>query len=239
VSLYNETRLPDGRMQPIHPTPVVGMVGLVHDLAHVRGQAWREAGDLIWLLGVPLETGEAPADPRLGLAGSSYLERLHGAVTGRPPEIDLALERSVQGFLRQAIAQGLVASAHDLSDGGLAVAAAECCIATATAPTTAAAEPLGAELELPASSVRTDRLLFAEGGGRILVSVPAEQAAAWQQAVAAAGVPAERLGQVSRQATLQIRQAGQALLELPLRQLCDCFEQAIPRRMGVDLPPTA
>ena len=233
VSLYNETRLPDGRMQPIHPTPVVGMVGLVHDLAQVRGQAWRAAGDAIWLLGVPLETGEAPADPRLSLAGSSYLERLHGAVTGRPPEIDLVLERSVQGFLRQAIAQGLVASAHDLSDGGLAVAAAECCIAAL-----AADAPLGAELEFPAGSARTDRLLFAEGGARILVSVPAAQAAAWQQALEAAAVPAQRLGQVSAGPDLRISQAGSPLVQLPVAQLRDRFEQAIPRRMGVDLPPT-
>jgi phosphoribosylformylglycinamidine synthase II len=233
VSLYNETRLPDGRMQPIHPTPVVGMVGLVHDLAQVRGQAWRAAGDAIWLLGVPLETGEAPADPRLGLAGSSYLERMHGAVTGRPPEIDLALERSVQGFLRQAIAAGLVASAHDLSDGGLAVAAAECCIATA-----AAGIPLGAELELPASTVRLDRLLFAEGGARILVSVPAEQADAWQQALRAADVPAQHLGVVSSQASLRIVQGAANLLGESVIQLRERFEQAIPRRMGVDLPPT-
>ncbi|QVL52968.1 MAG: phosphoribosylformylglycinamidine synthase subunit PurL [Cyanobium sp. M30B3] len=239
VSLYNETRLPDGSMQPIHPTPVVGMVGLVHALDQVRGQAWCAAGDAIWLLGVPLEAGEAPADPRLGLAGSSYLERLHGAVTGRPPTIDLALERSVQGFLRQAIGQGLVASAHDLSDGGLAVAAAECCIAALAADV-----PLGAELELPASGARLDRLLFAEGGARILVSVPAAQAGAWQQAldqadVAAPGsVPAQRLGQVSGQAVLRVHQAGQALLELPVAQLRDTYEQAIPRRMGVDLPPT-
>jgi phosphoribosylformylglycinamidine synthase II len=233
VSLYNETRLPDGRMQPIHPTPVVGMVGLVHDLAQVRGQAWRAAGDAIWLLGVPLETGEAPADPRLGLAGSSYLERLHGTVTGRPPEIDLALERSVQGFLRQAITAGLVASAHDLSDGGLAVAAAECCIATA-----AAGIPLGAELELPASTVRLDRLLFAEGGARILVSVPAAQADAWQQALQAADVPAQHLGVVSSQASLRVVQGAATLLEQSVIQLRERFEQAIPRRMGVDLPPT-
>lgn len=251
VSLYNETRLPDGRMQPIHPTPVVGMVGLVHDLEHVRGQAWREAGDAIWLLGVPLETGEAPADLRLGLAGSSYLERIHGAVTGRPPEIDLALERSVQGFLRQAIAQGLVASAHDLSDGGLAVAAAECCMAAAAAVPGAAGQTLGARFELPASSVRLDRLLFAEGGARLLVSVPAERAAAWQQALEAANaaapgsVPAQRLGVVTAPggtaaAELEIHQAGQAepLLHLPVAQLAESFEQAIPRRMGVDLPPT-
>jgi phosphoribosylformylglycinamidine synthase subunit PurL len=233
VSLYNETRLPDGTMQPIQPTPVVGMVGLVHDLALVRGQAWRSAGDAIWLLGVPLETGEASADPRLTLAGSSYLERLHGAVTGRPPEIDLALERSVQGFLRQAIAQGLVASAHDLSDGGLAVAAAECCITTA-----AAEQPLGAELELPASTVRLDRLLFAEGGARILVSVPAEQAVAWQQALRAADVPGQRLGVVSSKASLCIVQGAATLLEESVLQLRERFEQAIPRRMGVDLPPT-
>ncbi|NDG74126.1 MAG: phosphoribosylformylglycinamidine synthase subunit PurL [Synechococcaceae bacterium WB8_1B_136] len=237
VSLYNETRLPDGSMQPIHPTPVVGMVGLVHDLAQVRGQAWREAGDAIWLLGVPLEAGDAPADPRLGLAGSSYLERMHGAVTGRPPEIDLVLERSVQGFLRQAIAQGLVRSAHDLSDGGLAVAAAECCISAASAGTS-----LGAHLELPASGTRTDRLLFAEGGARILVSVAPAQTAAWQQALdqanaqAPGAVPAQCLGVVTSgdgAATLEIRQAGSTLLHLPVAQLAERFEQAIPRRMGV------
>ncbi|MCP9886889.1 phosphoribosylformylglycinamidine synthase subunit PurL [Cyanobium sp. ATX 6A2] len=237
VSLYNETRLPDGSMQPIHPTPVVGMVGLVHDLAQVRGQAWREAGDAIWLLGVPLETGETPADPRLGLAGSSYLERLHGAVTGRPPEIDLALERAVQAFLRQAIAQGLVASAHDLSDGGLAVAAAECCIASA------AAAPLGAELELPASTVRLDRLLFAEGGARILVSVPVRCADRWQAALeaAAAGDPisAVRLGSVQAAPRLRLRQGDQSVLDLPIAELRASFEQAIPRRLGADLPPTS
>ncbi|QVV67089.1 phosphoribosylformylglycinamidine synthase subunit PurL [Synechococcus sp. LA31] len=229
VSLYNETRLPDGRMQPIHPTPVVGMVGLVHDLAHVRGQAWRDGGDAIWLLGAGLEAGEAPADPRLSLAGSSYLEQVHGAVTGRPPEIDLPLERSVQGFLRQAIAAGLVCSAHDLSDGGLAVAAAEACIASG----------LGAHLEIPASTARVDRLLFAEGGARILVSVAPAQGAAWQQALDAAGVPAQCLGVVAAEAELQIQQAGQPLLKLPVAQLEAQFEQAIPRRMGVDLPPTS
>jgi phosphoribosylformylglycinamidine (FGAM) synthase-like enzyme len=207
----------------------------VHDLSHVRGQAWREAGDAIWLLGVPLEAGETPADPRLSLAGSSYLERVHGAVTGRPPDIDLELERSVQGFLRQAIAQGLVRSAHDLSDGGLAVAAAEACIASG----------LGAHLEIPASSVRVDRLLFAEGGARILVSVAPAQTVAWQEALDAAhvaqagSVPAQCLGVVAAEAELQIQQAGQPLLRLPVAQMASQFEQAIPRRMGVDLPPTA
>ena len=244
VSLYNETRLPDGRMQPIHPTPVVGMVGLVHDLAQVRGQAWREAGDGIWLLGAPLEGGETPADPRLGLAGSSYLERLHGAVTGRPPEIDLQLERSVQGFLRQAIASGLVCSAHDLSDGGLAVAAAECCMASGAGAASGASSPLGAHLEIPAGIARLDRLLFGEGGARILVSVAPAHTAAWQEALDAANaaapgsVPAQCLGVVEDAPELTISQAGSRLLQLPVAQMSERFEQAIPRRMGVDLPPS-
>ena len=233
VSLYNETRLPDGTMQPIHPTPVVGMVGLVHDLEHVTGQAWREPGDAIWLLGVPPEAGDAPADARVSLAGSSYLEVIHGAVTGRPPEIDLELERGVQAFLRQAIAAGLVRSAHDLSDGGLAVAAAEACLAGG----------LGAHLELPAGVARLDRLLFAEGGARILVSVAPSQAIAWQEALdraeasAPGSVPARCLGAVSATPELSITQAGTALLQLSVAELQQRYEQAIPRRMGVDLPP--
>ncbi len=230
VSLYNETRLPDGTMQPIHPTPVVGMVGLVHDLDQVTGLAWRQAGDGIWLLGVPLEVGAA--DARLGLAASSYLEVIHGTLTGRPPEVDLGLEVRVQAFLRGAINAGLVASAHDLSDGGLAVAAAECCIAAG----------LGARLELPAGSARLDRLLFAEGGARLLVSVPAAQQQAWQRrldAAAAAGavVPASRLGQVEAEPSLTLVQAGTIVLEQSVARLEECFERAIPRRMQQSAPP--
>ncbi len=230
VSLYNETRLPDGRMQPIHPTPVVGMVGLVHDLAHVRGLAWRQAGDAIWLLGVPLEAGAD--DERLGLAASSYLEVIHGQLTGRPPLTDLALELQVQAFLRQAIGAGLVGSAHDLSDGGLAVALAEGCIASG----------LGALLTLPAGAQRLDRLLFAEGGARVLLSVAPEQAAAWQEALAAAdasgaGGWARPLGQVTDDPRLELRQGETTLIDLPVSQLRDTYEEAIPGRLRKAGPP--
>jgi phosphoribosylformylglycinamidine (FGAM) synthase-like enzyme len=109
------------------------------------------------------------------------------------------------------------------------VAAAESCIASG----------LGAHLEIPTSTARIDRLLFAEGGGRILVSVAPPQGAAWQAALDAAGVPAECLGVVAADSELQIQQAGQPLVQLPVAQLEAQFEQAIPRRMGVDLPPTA
>lgn len=230
VSLYNETRLPDGAMQPIHPTPVVGMVGLVHDLGRLCGLAWREPGDAIWLLGVPLAEAR---DPRVSLAATSYLERLHGQVTGRPPLTDLDLETAVQAAVRSAIAGGLLASAHDLSDGGLGVAAAECCIASG----------LGASLDLPspADAHRLDRLLFAEGGARILVSVSAAQAGAWQQVLDATGaaLPAQRLGVVSADPTLAIRAGDQELLQVPVSRLVSVFEQAIPRRMASGIPPTA
>lgn len=229
VSLYNETRLPDGTMQPIHPTPVVGMVGLVHDLNRVTGLGWRSAGDAIWLLGVPPEAASDPADGRVGLAASSYLEVIHAALTGRPPEVDLELEAAVQLLLRQAIAADLLASAHDLSDGGLAVAAAEACIASG----------LGAQLELPASQARPDRLLFAEGGARVLVSVPPTAVPAWQERCAAAGaaVPATRLGVVQAEPTFRVVQAGGVLLEQPLELLEERFEGAIPRRLRQAAPP--
>ena len=229
VSLYNESRLPDGSLQPIHPTPVVGMVGLVEDLARVTGLAWHTPGHAIWLLGVPLEAGELPPDPRVSLAASSYLEAVHGQLTGRPPVVDLALEGAVQAFLRQAIAAGLVASAHDLSDGGLAVAAAECCLAGGH----------GARLTLPAGHARPDRLLFAEGGARVLVSVPPERADAWQNALSQAGdaVPAQCLGSVVAEATLTIQRGPSPWLQLPLATLRSCYEQAIPRRLREAGPP--
>ena len=141
--------------------------------------------------------------------------------------VDLDLERGVQAFLRRAISTGLVASAHDLADGGLAVALAEACIASG----------LGASVEVPAGATRLDRLLFAEGGARILVSVAPEQANAWQQALDQAGaagpaVPAQRLGQVQASPVLAISQADQALLQLPISELKQSYEQAIPRRMA-------
>jgi phosphoribosylformylglycinamidine synthase len=135
----------------------------------------------------------------------------------------------VQAFLREVIAAGLVASAHDLSDGGLAVATAECCIAAG----------LGARLQLPAGVARPDRLLFAEGGGRVLVGVAASQAEAWGRALKQAGnaVPALRLGEVVAGGDLTFHRGEAVLLRLPVAALRDCFEAAIPRRLRGAPPP--
>jgi len=219
VSLYNETRADDGSLLPIHPTPVVGMVGLVEDVAQVTGLGWRQDGDPVVLLGVP---PSEQVDGRIGLAGSAHQGVIHGLLTGRPPEVDLALEARVQALVRSAIADGLLASVHDCSDGGLAVALAECCLATG----------LGATIDLDSRTARPERLLFAEGGARIVVSVKAECQPAWEALLAeAAGVPVTSLGVVSDQGRLRIRSGAQSLVDLAVDPLRSAHEQAIPRRM--------
>ncbi|MGB1621159.1 MAG: phosphoribosylformylglycinamidine synthase subunit PurL [Synechococcus sp.] len=220
VSLYNETRRDDGTLQPIHPTPVVGMVGLVDDIRTVVGLGWRQAGDSVVLLGVP---PQEDGDERLGLAGSSYQALVQGELAGRPPQVDLALEQAVQGLVRRAIADGLLASAHDSSDGGLAVALAESSIASG----------LGLTADLAVTDQRLERVLFAEGGARIVVSVKAEKAAAWQALLATTpDVPATPLGQVTDASELQIRCGAGPELKLPLAELQRAHADALPRRLA-------
>ncbi len=229
VSLYNETRLPDGKLQPIQPTPVVGMVGLINDLANICGQAWLEPKDSIWLLGVPLDEN-IYSDSRVTLAASSYVEVIHGSLIGRPPEIDLQLEKSVQSFLRKSIVEGYIRSAHDVSEGGIAIALAESSISSG----------LGAHWEISASKARLDRILFAEGGARVIVSISPENEDSWQSFLndvnnqAPGSVPAIKIGKVRSDNKLLITQMGANLVNIPVSQLKDCFENAIPRRIEAD-----
>ena len=220
VSLYNETRGDDGSARPIHPTPVVGMVGLVEDIRHVVGLGWCDVGDSVVLLGVPPEEQN---DDRVGLAGSSYQQLVNGALAGRPPRVDLALERSVQALLRQAIRQGLIASAHDSSDGGLAVAVAECCIASG----------LGVALDLSPFSGSMQRLLFGEGGARVLVSVKQASLEAWERLVLSSpDCPVTPLGVVQQDARLHWRLGDRDVLDHPIENLRRIHEDALPRRLG-------
>ena len=218
VSLYNETRRDDGTLQPIHPTPVVGMVGLVEDIEQVVGLGWRQPGDAVLLLGVaPDEQG----DDRLGLAGSSYQMLVSGVLAGRPPRVDFELERGVQQLLRQAIAAGLLASAHDSSDGGLAVALAESSIASA----------LGVELKISGRSEGLARTLFAEGGARVAISVKAECRQQWDQLAAESTVPITELGVVSDGSTFRIH-CGEKDVQLSLADLKRAHQEGLPRRIG-------
>ncbi|MBE9061240.1 phosphoribosylformylglycinamidine synthase subunit PurL [cf. Phormidesmis sp. LEGE 11477] len=167
VSLYNETLDSEGKPQPIYPTPVVGMVGLIPDLTKVCAQGWRSAGDLIYLLGV---SSDQTREGAVTLGGSEYLKQIHQTVAGKPPTVDIDLELAVQSACRYGIRQGWIRSAHDCAEGGLTIALAEACISGNR----------GAKVTLAPGSLRLDTLLFGEGGARILVSVAKADQADWE-----------------------------------------------------------
>jgi len=228
VSLYNDSRLADGSVQPIQPTPVVGMVGLVKRLDRLVGLAWPKPsanalGDQLVLLGMPLNT--AASDDRIGLGGSSYLQVVHGLCTGRPPRPDLSMEMQLQELLQAAIAAGLVSAAHDLSDGGLLVAVVEMAIAAGC----------GAQLEISSTELPLQRLLFAEGGARVLVTVPAAELEAFAALCDARGFPQQPLGYVHAKEELQLRLAGEEVFSLDLKCLEKAYQEAIPRRLASHL----
>ncbi len=198
VSLYNETL---GRA--IFPTPIVGMLGLLQDVRHATTQWFKGAGDLVYLLG---ETQDE-------LGGSEYLKVLHGREEGCPPGLDLERERAVQAACRAAIRAGLVRSAHDTSEGGLAVALAECCIPVE-------GEPLGFSGVLR-GSLRPEAAFFAESQSRILVSVRPEQAGALEALARDHGVPCTLLGRTGgRTFTLT---AGEATLQAEVAALAEAW----------------
>ena len=164
VSLYNETVDSKGNPQPIYPTPVIGMVGLIPDLTKICGQSWQNEGDIIYLLG--FSQSIIPT-----LAASEYLATIHHTVAGKPPVVDFELERKVQTACRYGIRQGWVNSAHDCGEGGLAVALAESCLGN----------NLGAEVFLAENtSIRLDEILFGEAPSRILVSVHPDSTTTWE-----------------------------------------------------------
>ncbi len=226
VSLYNETLDSAGRPTPIYPTPVVGMVGLVEDVAQVCGQGWQQPGDAIYLLGLTPAQGLAAPDA-VTLGASEYLTVVHATVAGRPPKVDEDLEKAVQAACRAGIRQGWVNSAHDSAEGGLAVALAEACISG----------QLGATLQLTVESapdLRWDRLLFGEGGARILVSVPPSASAPWESYLAEMlGDRWQLLGQVNGDGHLTLALAsGETLLTTAVDHLEQAWSQALERRLN-------
>ncbi len=228
VSLYNETLDATGSPQPIYPTPVIGMVGLIPDVTKVCGQGWQASGDLIYLLGLPLTA----SSPHLSLGGSEYLATVHGKVAGKPPVVDFDLERRVQAVTREGIRQGWVRSAHDCAEGGLAVALAESCIAS----------QLGAVIDLGLIQEflgRWDEVLFGESASRIVVSVRREDQAIWEsylkEQLGQAGEKNnwQEIGLVSQQ-DLKIMIANnqpEPLIEASLSQMSDRYSLAIERRL--------
>ncbi len=174
VSFYNES--PKGA---VDPTPTIGMLGLVDDPAHITTQWFKQDGDTILLIG----------DPGTELGGSQYLQRIHRVKTGRAPRLDLEVAARLNEFLLDIIRAGLVRSAHDCAEGGLAVALAECCISR-----TDPAPMIGAKIDLGPVTGRLDAVLFGESQSRVVVSAAPDRVDRIRDKAAAAGVPLLPLG---------------------------------------------
>ena len=171
VSLYNET---DGASIP--PTPVIGMVGLLDDLEHRCSAGFREEGDLIFLLG----------ESREELAGSEYSQAMGTPLGGVPPLVDLEAERRLLDTLAESAERGVLRSAHDVAEGGLLVALAECALFG----------DVGARCPELSGRVSPAALCFGESSGRVVVSVPPRRVPQLQQVTARHGVPLQALGVV-------------------------------------------
>jgi phosphoribosylformylglycinamidine synthase len=176
VSLYNET---DGR--GVLPTPVIGVVGLIEDATRAVGRAFRSEGDAVMLLG----------ETRHELGGSEFLHIVHDQIRGLPPQLDLTREAALQRVLVDGAASGLIRSAHDCAEGGVAVTLAECCFDT----------QFGVRADLPGvagapAEYREIAALFSESASRVVVSVAPAQVASLTAMAQKAGVPATVIGQV-------------------------------------------
>jgi len=200
VSFYNETDT-----DAVFPTPVVGMVGVVEDISHITTQGFKEEGDVIVLLGE--NTQEA--------GGSEYLKVVHGLERGSAPKLDLDREKRVQGCCLELIRGGTVKSAHDCSEGGIAVALAESCISG----------EIGAKVELEGCG-REDLLLFGEGQSRIVITVRQSDLERVKDAASRFGIPVTVLGRV-RGKELIIDIAGQRGIQMAVKDMETDWREAI------------
>ena len=201
VSFYNETK-----GEAVYPTPVVGMVGLIEDLKHITTPGFKEEGDIIILLGQTKDE----------LGGSAYLSHIHGLEAGCPPEINLQLEKQVQKTTLALIREGLVASAHDCSEGGLAVALADCCLAGKK----------GADISLT-EAMRASAALFGESQSRIIISIPKNDLDTVLLKLKESQVPYKVLGTVSGDDELSIAGSGWKL-RVSLERMEEKYREAIP-----------
>jgi len=211
VSLYNES--PKG---PVLPTPMIGMVGVLEDVSRRVAAFFRQTGDAIVLLG----------STRGELGGSQYLTLVTGETYGAPPRVDLAAERALVDLLVAAAARRLLASAHDVSDGGLAVAVAESAMCGDQA--------FGFTVDLAAQAAGTGpcALLFSEDQGRAVVSVAPTHTDALLALASEHGVPAAVVGTVGEEGGTARFVLPGTVVERPIARLRAIHEEAIPRRMA-------
>ncbi len=223
VSLYNEN--PNGA---IDPTPLVVMVGVIENEKDITTQ-WFPAPDLsVFLLDAMQD------DPLQGVGGSEYLRRIHGKKTGKAPVLDLHKEKAVQDACHAAIREGIITSAHDCSEGGLAVALAESCISSPHETVRSAPEPVGAKIDLTrlaTSTPRMDALLFGEKQSRIVVTV--KQSDEWKlQTIARKyDIRCYELGKTGTE-ELVIRHKNDTLLTATIDEMKHAWTTSLERRLS-------
>ena len=208
VSMYNET---EGT--PIYPTPVIGMLGVIEKSSHITQQWFRAAGDVILLLG---ETKDE-------LGGSELLATVFGEVCGAIPQLDLTAELAVQKTCLEAIQAGLVRSAHDCSEGGIAVALAESCFSHN------GHKAIGATIKLPALGTQYSAL-FSESASRIIVSAKPENVEQIKAIAAQNNTTCTELGLVGGE-NLTITIEGQATVNQPLHNLENAWRGTLPKAL--------
>lgn len=204
VSFYNES--PEAA---VYPTPTIGMVGLVEDLKHITTSYFKDEDDVIYLLGEDKEE----------LGGSEYAKVIHNKVAGESPTIDLDEEKKLQEALLNLIRKGLIKSAHDISEGGIVSALAECCIINQE-------KQIGCDVEIPIKS-RKDFSLFSESQSRIIISVSKEKNLELESELKLTGVKFTKLGVVSG-SSLKLKN----LFEVSVNELSDIYYNTIPGIMS-------
>ncbi len=211
VSLYNET--PAG---PIYPTPVVGMVGVLEELDRRVPSAFRSPGDEIWLVGSSREE----------IGGSEYLAVCHDQVAGRPPILDLDAAARLVELLVEGASRGLFRSAHDPSDGGLAVALAESAVLARPAA-------LGVEVVVPAETADLSpaAAFFGESQNRVVLSLEAGRGEELRALAEEHGLPAVPLGEVGEPGGRFRLSAAGRTVDLPVDRVREVYDRALPRRM--------
>jgi phosphoribosylformylglycinamidine synthase len=218
-SLYNQS--PAG---PIDPTPTISVVGLIDKPEHVTTQWFKDEGDGIILLGDAVE-----ATPLQGLGGSAYLQVVHGKKNGSPPRCDLEVAKTLHTTLLGLIQSGLVKSAHDCSEGGLAVALAESCISQLIARETP--RLIGATIDLSElKDVRLDALLFGETQSRVVISCKLLDAVKVVERAKLMGVRAVQIGKVGGDKLTVKTASGE--FSAPLTELHDAWWNSIARAMA-------
>jgi phosphoribosylformylglycinamidine synthase subunit PurL len=224
VSFYNET---EGR--GIHPTPVIGMVGLVEDVRRVVTQGFKRDGDLVALVGETAEDLSA-SEYEATVVGRTVEEMIESGA--RVPVLDLARERAVQQAVLLAAEEGLLQSAHDCSDGGLAVALAECCFSSL------GRGPVGASVQLDGGRLSAEALLFGETPSRVVLSFDESQRTRIERIAAQAGAPFRVVGRTGGE-RLKISADGREQISHAVAELETLWRDALGKRLQVEVIATA